>query len=1062
MPINANFDESKQSQLPAVELLINLGYEYLPTALADIERGNDFSNFILKNIAAKQLMKINSYTHKGKTHKFSEKDVHQAIDELENIPLEGLMDTSREVYHMVMSKAGKTIKVFVDGKNESFSFKFIDFENPKNNIYHVAVEFVAEGRQGIRPDIVLFVNGIPFAIIENKKSGTKVEEALTQMNRNQGPDYCPKLFVYPQILVGTNKTEFKYGTTGTANKFYTHWREKGTSNAELEKRIKPLISQKIDAEVYKSILANLNGYTSGHKQVTKRMVTTQDKGILSVLEPSRLLELAKHFMVYDAGIKKITRYQQYFAIQKSLKTIGTEQESPTGIKRKGGLIWHTQGSGKSLTMVMFVKALIEDERIQNPRIIIVTDRKDLNKQISDTFRDCKLKKDVVVAKSGKHLLNLIKEKNLNVITTLVHKFKSAGKHRAGFTDDSKNIFVLIDEAHRTQGGMANAEMNRTIPNACYIAFTGTPLMKKEKASWMKFGGYIDKYTIDDALADGVILPLIYQGRFVELKQNKNQIDKQVKRITKDLSKEQKKELQKFVNSQVIKNNPQRIAEIAYDIQGHYTKNFQGTGLKAQIVAPSQYSALKFQECFEGYGEKIQTAVVISGMSVDQDEKDEHKKEVSEYLRKVKHKYKDLESYEKQIINSFKKSDEGVEILIVVDKLLTGFDAPRNTVLYLAKDLKDHNLLQAIARVNRLYENEKSPKTAGFIVDYSENAKNIDTAMRLFGNFDEEDVKNTLIDTITKVRELESNYEALHEIFKDLKGSKDDEAYIQKLEDEQERAVFYKTLNGFIRNFNECLALQDFANGFKHLDMYKMDLKKFLELKKTARLKYADTDDFSEYKLQLVKILDQYIEAKEVELMTKEINIHDQNAFATALADLKSDKSKAEAIAAQMQKTITEQMDTDPEFYNSFSKKIALLLQKLKAGKIADIEALREAKMIQQQVINKEDEGIPDALKSHEGADILYRNLKQTFKEKEITEEESIDIILDIYNILKKEAIVDWHKNSEVKRVITNKIDDYLYDEVKVKREKDLDSSTIASLVALIIDLATHNHELFSK
>jgi len=1059
--IQANFDEAKQSQLPAVELLINMGFKYLSYGDVQHQRNMDNSKFILKEIAFQKLKEINSYEHKGKIYQFSDKSIHDAIEELENIPLEGLIDTSREVYHMLMSVAGKTIKEFINGKNQSFNFRYIDFDNPENNDYHVAVEFEAEGKTGIRPDIVLFVNGIPFAIIENKKSGTDVKEAITQMNRNQGPEHCPKLFVYPQLLIATNKTELKYGTTGTPAKFYAKWREKDVEQTEIDEKIEKLISKTIDSKVYAQLCADLNGSTLGHKQIIEREVSEQDRGIFCLLRPERLLDISRNFILFDAGIKKITRYQQYFAIHKSLKTIENEEESITGMRRHGGLVWHTQGSGKSLTMVMFTKALIEDPRIINPRIIVVTDRKDLDKQISDTFRACNLKKDVIVATSGYHLLKLIKEKNLNVITTLVHKFESAKNHRADFVDESKNIFVLIDEAHRTQGGLANLEMMRTIPNACYIGFTGTPLMKKEKASYLKFGRYIDKYTIDDALADGVILPLIYEGRYVELKQNKEQIDRQVERITADLNDEQKRELQKFVDKKAIRNNPQRIAEIAYDIQEHYVKNFQGSGLKAQIVAPSKYSAILFQRCLEENG-KINSAVIISETMLDEEEKDSHKKEVAAFLKEISHKYKDSASYEKQKIDSFKHNENGVEILIVVDKLLTGFDAPRNTVLYLAKDIKDHNLLQAIARVNRIFENPRNPKTSGFIIDYSENAENIKTAMELFGNYDDEDVKNTLIDVITKIKDLENSYDSLHERFKDVKGSKDDEAYVNKLKDEPDRIQFYKELNNFIKNFNECLALQDFAITFKKIDGFKMDLKKFLELAKTVRLKFADTEDFTEYKEQLIKILDKYIDAEEAEVMTKQVNINDTAAFSEAIAHLGSDKSKAEAIAAQTQRTITEQMEKDPEFYYRFSDKIKKLLEKLKEGKIADAEALNAMKEIKQQVLNKEDAELPQEIREVEGADIFYRNLKSTLSKYIIEENVIIRIIIDIFEILKAETIVDWHKNVEVKRKIGNKIDDYFYDEVKIARNIEIDNDKIQGLVGEIMNLAVNNYETFTE
>jgi len=596
--ITANFDEARQSQLPFVEMLVNLGYTYLSCEEVLRLREGDTSKFLLKDIALASLMSINSYEHKGQEHKFSEKDVADAVDELENLPFEGLIDTSRQVYNMIMpTTGGKTIKVFHDGKNVSKSFRYIDFVDPRRNKYHVTVEYPALGKAPIRPDIVCFVNGIPFAVIENKKSGVDVQEAIRQFERNQQSDYCPKFFAYPQLLIASNNKNVLYGTTGTQGKFFAAWKEKEVAKCDLEKSVQGIINTQIDPKIYNQICHDLNGATLGHKQITNRLTTKQDKDTVSLFDPFRLLDLAKNFIIYDAGIKKIMRYQQYFAIKKMLDRIVIDEDDPSVKSRDGGLLWHTQGSGKSLTMVMFVKALIEHPHIQNPRIIIVTDRKDLNKQISSTFTNCGLKKEVVVATSGIHLLDLIKEKDLSVITTLVHKFESAAQKKANFCDEDKNIFVLIDEAHRTQGGIANLEMNRIMPNACYIGFTGTPLLVKERESWKKFGGYIDKYTIDDALNDKIILPLIYEGRYVDLIQNKEQIDRRVELLMEGLDEKTKKELQKIVNTKIIQDNPQRIADIAVDIEQHYIKQFQGTGLKAQIVAPSKFSAVLFQKCF---------------------------------------------------------------------------------------------------------------------------------------------------------------------------------------------------------------------------------------------------------------------------------------------------------------------------------------------------------------------------------------------------------------------------------------------------------------------------------
>lgn len=1056
-----NFDEAKQSQLPFLELLINMGYKYISAEEAMKQRGDTF-NFILSDIAAEKLMEINDFEVGGEKYKFSEKDVRDAIDELEHIQYEGLVDTSQKIYNMIMpTSGGKTIKVNHNGKKLSKNFRFIDFENIENNVFHVTAEFEASGKQNIRPDIVCFVNGIPLAIIENKKSSVLVAEALNQMNRNQGPEYCPKLYTYAQLLVGTNGKELQYGTTGTPNKFYAIWKEKDATQKDLDKKILDLIKKPISDEAFKQILADLNGYTDNHKQRTDRMVTDQDRGVVCLFEPKRLLDLTKNYILFDAGVKKLSRYQQYFAIHKMLKRVEEHETTNTGItRRKGGLVWHTQGSGKSLTMVMFVKALIEDPNILNPRVIIVTDRRDLDRQIKDTFKNCNLKKEVTQAKSGQHLIDLIKEKNLSVITTLIHKFESARKNNANFVDKDENIFVLIDEAHRSQSGMANFEMNRIIPNACYIGFTGTPLMKAEKESWRKYGGYIDKYTIDDALADNIILPLIYEGRYVDLVQNAEQIDRQVERITEGLNDKQKKDLQKYASSKIIKDNPQRITEIGFDIEKHFIENFQDTGLKAQIVAPSKFSAVLFQKFFESRG-KIRTAVVISDENEDGDEANTHKREVVTYLDSVRKNHSSVEKYEKEVIESFKYNEDGIEIIIVVDKLLTGFDAPRNTVLYLTKDLRDHNLLQAIARVNRLFENKKEkPKTAGYIMDYSENAKNIDIAMKLFGNYDEEDVKGSLIDVAEKIQDLEQSYSVVHDLFKELKGSNDDEVYLQFLADQPTRETFYKVVNAFVKNLNECFVLQDFVHEFKLLDVYKRELKKFLELRKAASLKYADKVDLLEYKQSLINILDKYVDATGVELLTKQVNITDRDQFEKAVEELGSDKSKAEAIAAQMERTITEKLETDPEFYEKFSKKISDILEKMRLSKLADIEALKQMKLIRDEMLDKKDASLPDKIKDNKGSDIFYRNLKDKFADLDLTEDAYINIIVDIFSIIKNEAIVDWYKNLDVKRKMKNSIDDYLYDVVKTNQGVNLSMEQTTAIIEEAITLAEYNFELF--
>jgi len=1061
--INAHFDEARQSQLPFVELLINMGYTYLPVAESMKQRRGDTSKFILKDIAFEALSRINEYEMNGDVLKFADKDIWEAVDELENIQYEGLIDTSKNIFNLIMpTTGGKSVKVFSNGKSVSKSLKYIDFQNPENNSFHVAVEFEATGRSNIRPDIVVFVNGIPFAVIENKKAGVEVAEAMAQHVRNQGAEKCPKLFSYPQILVATNGSELKYGTTGTPVKFFASWKEKHETevdryltDSELDERVRPFVEKRIDTDIYKQLLIDLNGATYGHTQKTDRVISAQDRSVAMLFSFERLLDLAKNYILFDAGVKKISRYQQYFAIHKILKRIEEKEETKAGTRRQGGLVWHTQGSGKSLTMVMFVKALIENPDIKNPRVIIVTDRKDLDKQISETFKNCNLKKEVYRASTGEDLMKQIKNKNVSVITTLVHKFDAAAKKWSKFVDPDDNIFVLIDEAHRTQSGMANLEMNRIIPNACYIAFTGTPLMKKEKASYLKFGGYIDKYTIDNALRDNVILPLIYEGRYVEMTQQDDQIDIKSKRKLDELQDEQNVTVtQKMIGKQVLKSNPGRIEEIAVDIQKHYKNYFQGTGLKAQLVAPSKFAAVKFQEYFEKSAD-IQTAIVLSDENGIISEEDDRKQEVDEYLKKIKEKYSGLNSYERDVIDSFKHQEGGIEIIIVVDKLLTGFDAPRNTVLYLAKDLKDHNLLQAIARVNRLFDNDAKPKTAGFIIDYSENARNLQQAMQLFTNFDEEDVKNALVNVDEKIAELQQAYGQVHDLFNGVKKD-DSEALINALQDDVDREKYYEHIRAFVRVFNECLALQEFPHKFLQIDLYKKELKAFLELRKAASVRYADRINLGEYKLSLIKILDKYVDAVGVELLTQQIDISNIIQFQQTIDTLGTDSAKAEAIAAQTERTIEEKYkESDPEFYTRFSLKIRALLDDMRSGKLADAKALGQMQLISEETLTKKDDSLPDEISKSLGADVLYRNLH-------VDEEKNrIRIVLGIAEIIRNEAIIDWQRNTEVQRVIINKIDDFLYDTALGEWGISLTPEEMKTIVEHAIDLAKKNYEIFS-
>ncbi|MCP4601556.1 MAG: type I restriction endonuclease subunit R [Proteobacteria bacterium] len=1050
-----DFDEASMSQIPALLELVNLGYTYIPRSQVSEMRENN-SQYVLREIAFDALRRINGPN-------ISDKSIHDTVFEAEQIEMGGgMFPASEDVYSLML--AGRAVSEIIDGRRVSPQMKFIDFKELRNNRFHVCAEFELSEGHDRRPDIVLFVNGFPFAVIENKKESVKVDEAVAQMVRNQSRNETPKFFLFPQILLATNVRELKYGTMLTQARFYALWKEKDAGQEAYNAEVSALINKPVDHETVKQIASDL--IRTEYTQTLDRTVTDQDRGIYSLLRPERLLDLTRNFILYDGGIKKIARYPQYFAIKKAMKRLKTFDDYG---RRRGGLIWHTQGTGKSLTMVMLVKCLIDDPDIVLPRVLVVTDRRDLDKQISDTFAACNIKKDVKRTTSAKKLLGLIKEKDQRVITSLIHKFEAARAAR-DFIDEDPNVFVLIDEAHRTQAGKANIELNLILPKACQIGFTGTPLMKREKSSAKKFGGIIDAYTISEGEADDVVLPLIYQPRFVEQRVQQDLLDRFYDKITRDLSDEQKKDLQrKFSSSQIVEETSQRIESIALDILEHY-REFVDTGLKAQVVAPSKYAAVMFMKAFD-LQDKIPIEVIISE-SADKEEDDklpEHRRLVVEWLANEKHKHgSSLETREKKLIKEFKENPEGVRMLIVVDKLLTGFDAPRNTFLYLAKQLKDHNLLQAIARVNRLFDGDerRETKVNGFVIDYSKNAKNLYDAMELFSNYAPEDIERALLNSDEKIRDLERVYQELHSIFNAVGNKQDTEAYVRVLEDNVETCEhFYELVNEFIKQFSACRMLYDFTQKFdaEKLHRYQGDLKKFVELKKIQKIKNAEAVDFSKYEDQIRRILDKYVTAEYVEELAKPLHIGEPTEFNEYIEDTErglSDKSKAEAIAAQTRRTIKENYHRDPEFYSRFSDKIKNLIAELKNARKEDLKALLDrAREYQGQVIDYEDSDIPALIKEQKEYHPYFRNLQSKLKEHSVDPDQLCEMVKTMYDLIEQHKIVDWHRNIEVERQVREEIEDYLFDVAKEKYDIPLATDEIDAVITLVWDLAVENREL---
>ncbi|MBW4647874.1 MAG: type I restriction endonuclease subunit R [Kastovskya adunca ATA6-11-RM4] len=1067
------FNEKYLSQIPALQLLINLGYEYLPSEAVQKQRRGKLSNVLLEDILYSQLKKLNRITFKGQEYLFTEANIQEAIQRLKNLRYDGLLKTNEEIYDYLT--LGTSLEQTIEGNSKSYSLRYIDWRNWQNNVFHVVAEFSVErtrSTETARPDIVLFVNGIPFAVIECKSPKTEVEQAISQCIRNQRDEFIPKLFTYTQLLLATNKNSARYATTGTPAKFWACWREQYDKEQDIQTLVNTPLHDDQKAILFSGDFASARRHFDA-LEADGRQVTEQDRAIYSLCRPERILDLAYQFTVFDGGVRKIARYQQFFAVKDILKRV---KQLDAQERRKGGVIWHTQGSGKSLTMVMVARALALDPDIPTHRIVIVTDRTDLDDQIKKTFASCGMHPEQ--ADSGRNLVRLIEEKT-EIITTLIHKFTAALRVRR-FEDPDPNIFILIDESHRSQYGSFHPKMQIVFPNACYLGFTGTPLMKKQKNTFAKFGGIIDPpYTIRRAVEDHAVVPLLYEGRHSEQEVNQKGIDAWFDRLCQGLTDEQKVDLKKkYSQASMLQKTEQTIYCRAFDISEHYRQNWQGTGFKAQLVAPSKASALKYKQFLDDLG-YVTSEVIISppdDREGYEEVEGEPTDEVQKFWQQMMKRYGSEREYNQQSINSFKYGDTP-EILIVVDKLLTGFDAPRNTVLYLTRSLREHSLLQAIARVNRLYSVEvpnpqpgssseaiaNNEKEFGYILDYVGVLGELDKALTAYNaleGFDEEDLAGTLTNIREEISKLPKRHADLLDIFKEISNKRDEEEYERFLANEERRHEFYERLALFSKALAIALSSEKFlleTPDYK-IDLYKRDLKRFQNLKAAVKLRYQEAVDYRDLEPKIQKLLDTHVFANEVIQIAPPVNIFDETAFRTTIEQQDTPASKADTIASATKRTITERMDEDPAFYKKFSEMVQQAIDDFRAKRISEAEYLQRAEEIRDAIVNRQPEDHQsEELLQNPDAMALYGLLKP-FVEKHAQKRETVETVsaeaaIAICDIIRGQVIVDWVNNEDVQKDMMNHIDDYLYDVVRDQHGIQLSHDEMDEIIQQSLQLA---------
>lgn len=892
------FNEKYLSQIPALQQFINLGFEYLTPVQALFERAGKSGNILLERILSQQLKSINRIQYKGQEYLFSEENIQSAIQKLKNVKDDGLQKTNEAVYDLLT--LGTAQEQFVEGNAKSFNLRYIDWGNWANNAFHVTAEFGVErarSTETARPDIILFVNGIPFVVIECTSPKVDVGQAVSQCMRNQRNEYIPQLFTYIQLVMGINKNAAKYASAGTATKFWSTWKELRDPADAINLSVYSGLSEEQKDLLFIGDFAVARRFFGAQEAQGKREITEQDRAIYSLCRPERLLEFIYKFIVYQGGIKKIARYPQYFVVKSTLERI--KRPGAEG-RRQGGIIWHTHGSGKSLTMVMLTRNLALDPGISNPRIVLVTDRIDLDKQLNNTFAACGLEHHR--AKTGRDLLELLSEKKAGIVTTLIHKFDKAlnvkkhdvrgctstqkthcarGAGPAAGTgirwrnrDESTGIFMLVDDPHRTNFGSFAARMRQMFPKACYLGFTGTPLMTKEKNGFARFGGLIEPhYSIAQAVTDKAVVPLFYEGRHLEMGQDKAAIDLWFERRTQGLSKAQKAGLKhKCARAKMLNKADRVIYMRAFDISGHYRQNWKNTGFKAQLVAPDKIAALKYHEYLNEIGYVSSEVMILAPDRLEgcDEAEGEPADEVAAFWIKMMQRYGSEKEYNEQIVNQFLYGDDP-EILVVVDKLLTGFDAPPNAVMYLCCVLRGHTLLQAIARVNRLYEDEESGanKEYGYIVDYASVLGELDQPLSVHAEagltgFDQEDIKGALRPVKEETTKLPRHHSDLLDLFKAVKNQQDEESYELLLADLALREEFYQRLAKYGKCLGIALSTEQFITQTPEakLRQYKDDMKRFQRLNASVKMRYAESTDYRDYESKIKKLLGTHIQVQE--------------------------------------------------------------------------------------------------------------------------------------------------------------------------------------------------------
>lgn len=1031
------------SEQPALLLLQQLGYHYLPGHQLAAERP-DATEVLLPGRLRAAIVRLNPQLDAA--------NQARAYDLLATAgAASSLLEANEATWKLLRGGSdAPTLKQEVNGHEEFLPVRYLDFGEPGNNNWLVVNQPRYQGRKSVaEPDIVLYVNGLPLAVLECKAGSAmgawdSAYKDLAYYQQNN-----ERLFHYNVVCVGLYEVDARYAAIGTPQSRYASYRDQRTDEAAL-RALRP-----------------------GHEP------SAQDRLLFHLLAPAHLLDVVRHFVLFEREkegrtVKKLPRYQQVRAVNRTLAHLRDYDQ--------GGVVWHTQGSGKSLTMAYLIRKLrAEGSGFDNPTVLVLTDRTDLDRQITTTFQHVGFK-NVQQATSVRHLDQLLRNDYGGIITTTLQKFQQADKDATdtpeapapdadGLTrterhimdnllvqitkalrngkweeesreeiplevlSNKTNLYVLVDEAHRSHYGFLAAFMRSVLPNAKFIAFTGTPISRDDKSTLAEFYGqdYLDTYTITESVTDGATVPLLYDAGIARLDVRKTELDAEFEEKYGHEPEEKRNKL-KDEALRKYQLSAERIEAISRHVLTHYAQKIRPDGYKAILVCAGRRAALLYKQTIdklrdEGFHD-FTTRVVVSLGAVKSDPLAAEQAERLAWNREHLHNQGPLlltpPEDVKQVTEDFtlpfgdeaardksgkQKQHDNTAILIVSDMLLTGYDAPIAACLYLDKPLKEHSLLQAIARVNRTYKG----KSAGYIMDYSGITADLIHALEIFsGDVRPDDILRNLNDEIPKLALHHGKLLAFSKPLKlDRKYQRTDfvDAFIRFLESLHLRDEFKELLKDFNKSIN--IVLPNVAAM-----QYQADFLLFNEIRQRARNAYPDGDPFKispEESQHLQQLINDHLTAQGVEnLLAEPVSIIDREKFKADILDA-SPATKELKMRNQLKYEIKLGLDRSPAYYQPLAQRLENLLKEHEAGRLTQTQLLLGYTALLDEIVNEQSEGQAQGFQT-ERKTAVFNALKTVF------DGQAVDATRQLFIAISGELnIVGWAGKGEVKKEMENKI-----------------------------------------